>query len=127
MGISQSKWIKFRQNQLNYHHEFWKQSNTQFQLEKERFIANSPSKKVSQLELSCFYREYLESSREKMFNYNCQLWKDSFLALGPEIAHEIDNFSKWVEHFSHTIKERIRLYFILWFTAGLTTPLVFAK
>jgi hypothetical protein len=122
------KWIEYRQQQIHEHHLFWSQNNSAFQEQKEQFIANhSPDKKISAEQLSVFYKQYSEESHDRMVEYNRKLWKESLLALGPGIRYELGILKRWLHFHRHQFQERIRMYIMLWFTAGLTTPLFFLK
>jgi hypothetical protein len=119
-------WIEFRQNQVHQHHLFWAKNNVEFQTKKEAFIA-SFDKKVTPEQLSLFYKQYLEENHEKMVEYNKNLWKESVLSLGPGIRYELLILKRWIHFHGQHIQERIRMYIMMWFTAGLTTPLLFLK
>jgi hypothetical protein len=119
------QWIQFRQNQILKHHTFWKNKNLYFEQEKQAFIQKfGENGTVSPERLSLFYREYSEKTRDDMFEYNKHVWISSIRALKPGFQYEIHLAKKVISNVSQNFKDKIRLYIIAWFAAGLTTPLL---
>jgi hypothetical protein len=59
-----------------------------------------------------------------MAQYNRELWKESFSMLIPGLKYETQIISKWMAHVSKRIQDKIKVFFSLWFVAGLAFPLI---
>ncbi|KAJ3345997.1 hypothetical protein HDU91_007167, partial [Kappamyces sp. JEL0680] len=79
---------------------------------------------VSSMELSSFYRSYLEENHHVMVEYNTRLWKENFRMLKLGLQYELHVWSRFFRYNTRIFRQRMRLYIALWFGAGLLAPLI---
>lgn len=119
----QHPYLTLKRQSLLKHHLFWKENNERFQRELQYHIEKLDN--PTSQDYSDFYRLYSERNHDNMVQYNKELWKENFRMLIPGIQYEIAVVKEMIRGYQKLVRERIRM--VLWFIAGIFTPLLLSK
>ncbi|KAJ3276800.1 hypothetical protein HDV01_002854 [Terramyces sp. JEL0728] len=116
-------YLEMRRDSLLKHHLFWKENNKRFQTELQSHLEKLEH--PTSHDYSEFYRQFSERNHSRMVEYNKELWKENFKMLIPGVQYELAAAKEMIRGYQKLVKERIRM--VLWFIAGIFTPLLLSK